>query len=43
MSKRYKVGIVGLGAIGLQIARTIDQGNLTNFDLMIPCGPNNST
>ena len=34
MSKRYKVGIVGLGAIGLQIARTIDQGHLTNFDLV---------
>ena len=34
MSKRYKVGIVGLGAIGLQIARTIDQGNLSNFDLV---------
>ena len=26
--------IVGLGAIGLQIARTIDQGNLSNFDLV---------
>ena len=34
MSKRYKVGIVGLGAIGLQIARTIDQGNISNFDLV---------
>ena len=34
MSKRYKVGIVGLGAIGLQIARTIDQGNVSNFDLV---------
>ena len=34
MSKRYKVGIVGLGAIGLQIARTIDQGNVSNFDLL---------
>ena len=34
MSKRYKVGIVGLGAIGLQIARTIDRGNLSNFDLV---------
>ena len=34
MSKRYKVGIVGLGAIGLQISRTIDQGNVSNFDLV---------
>ena len=34
MSKRYKVGIVGLGAIGLQIARTIDQGDISNFDLV---------
>ena len=33
MSKRYKVGY-RLGAIGLQIARTIDQGNVSNFDLV---------
>jgi aspartate dehydrogenase len=30
MGSKLKVGIVGLGAIGLQIAQTIDQGKLPN-------------
>ena len=33
MPDRYKIGIVGLGAIGLQIAKTIDGGDLPNLDL----------
>ena len=35
MPDRYKIGIVGLGAIGLQIAKTIDGGDLPNLDLAV--------
>ena len=37
MSLKYNVGIVGLGAIGLQIAQTIDLGKLPQMRVSVVC------
>ena len=34
MSVEYSVGIIGLGAIGLQIGKTIDKGHIPNLSLV---------